>query len=443
MSERTRVRTPRTAELPEPLARAAREIAGVLRSAGHQAWLVGGAVRDLALARLPSEIDLATDAHPERIEHLFPRTIAVGKAFGTVIVVHPAADVEVTTFRSEEGYSDARRPDRVRFGASVEEDARRRDFTSNALFLDPLEDELRDPTGGMEDLRAGLLRTVGEPRERFREDGLRLLRLARFAAQLELEPAPGLLAAARESAAALRGVSVERILAELERMLAGRAPGRALGLLEEARLLERALPVWSALAPPARAERLARLARLERGAGAAAGFALLLDAARDPDAADRALEGLRASRELRRRARAHGELEAGLRALAVDAPRSRLVHLARSEAFEQAQGPARAALEERSRAALERIERALGARPEAATLRPEPWIGPADLEAVGLPRGPAWKRLLDEAEDRRLDGLDPSRAEALLWLARRAAELAREQAGQVGGNTRRKANESG
>src|SRR5262245_13356451 len=169
---------PTVAHLPGELARAARAIAVVLARAGRRGWLVGGAVRGLALGVEPRDADLATAATPDEIERLFPRTYAVGKAFGTVVVHSGAADVQVTTFRTESAYKDARRPDEVRFGTSLEEDAARRDFTCNALYLDPLSDEFRDPTGGLDDLELRRLRCVGDPARRFAEDGLRLLRLA-------------------------------------------------------------------------------------------------------------------------------------------------------------------------------------------------------------------------------------------------------------------------
>src|SRR5262249_31126723 len=154
-------------------------------------------------------------------ERLFATTHAVGRAFGTVVVRSGELDLQVTTFRSETGYDDARRPSEVRFGTSLEEDAARRDFTCNALYLDPLTDELRDPTGGLADLAAGRLRCVGEPAARFAEDGLRLLRLARFAAQLGLTVEVGTAAGAAASLEALRGVSPERELNELTRMAEG------------------------------------------------------------------------------------------------------------------------------------------------------------------------------------------------------------------------------
>src|SRR6185503_10579164 len=140
------MRRPSMEHLPAELAHAARTVAGVLRAAGHRAWLVGGAVRDLALEVTPQDVDLASAARPEEIEALFPSTVSVGRAFGTVVVRSGALSLQVTTFRAEAGYDDARRPSHVHFATSLTEDAARRDFTCNALYLDPLSDEFVDPT---------------------------------------------------------------------------------------------------------------------------------------------------------------------------------------------------------------------------------------------------------------------------------------------------------
>ncbi|MCY3003386.1 MAG: CCA tRNA nucleotidyltransferase, partial [Planctomycetota bacterium] len=233
---------PKLASLPETLRSAATGIARRLHAGGFQGWLVGGAVRDLALGRDPKDVNIATDARPEDVERLFPGAKDVGRAFGTLIVVEAGLAAQVTTFRSERGYSDARRPDHVEFGASVEEDSRRRDFTCNALYLDPLDGTCLDPQGGLVDLGRRSLRAVGEPRERFREDGLRLLRLARFAADLDLEVEPATLAGAREAAGAIVGVSGERVLAELLTMANRARSARALELLDGLGLLARVLP---------------------------------------------------------------------------------------------------------------------------------------------------------------------------------------------------------
>ena len=153
-----------------------------LRADGHQAYVVGGCVRDQLLGAQPKDWDVATSARPEQVEALFPRTIGVGKSFGVILVVLDGHESEVATFRGESEYSDGRHPDSVHF-TDAEEDARRRDFTINALFYDPEEQCVLDFVGGLADLDAHLLRTVGEPEERFAEDHLRLLRAVRFAAR--------------------------------------------------------------------------------------------------------------------------------------------------------------------------------------------------------------------------------------------------------------------
>ncbi len=199
-------------------ARQAAAICARLREAGHRALLAGGCVRDLLLDAVPKDFDVATDARPERVQALFPRTVAVGAAFGVVVVVTESGPVEVATFRAEGAYSDGRHPDSVSFG-DAEADAQRRDFTVNGLFLDPLAGEVVDYVGGLADLKAKRLRAIGDPGLRFREDHLRLLRAARFAGLLGFGVDPATAAAVRRDAALLATVSPERIQQELSKML--------------------------------------------------------------------------------------------------------------------------------------------------------------------------------------------------------------------------------
>lgn len=218
-----------------------------LREAGHAALRVGGCVRDRLLGRAVADVDVATSALPSEVQELFPRTYAVGAAFGVVIVhADHGVDVEVATFREERGYADGRHPDEIRF-ASPAEDAQRRDFSVNALFYDPCEGAILDFTGGMADLRRGVIRAIGEPAARFREDGLRLLRAVRFAAELGFELDPATAAAVMEMAAGLERISAERVSTELTRMLTGRAPAAALRRLSELRLLQHWLPEVEAM----------------------------------------------------------------------------------------------------------------------------------------------------------------------------------------------------
>src|SRR5882757_3180008 len=155
-----------------------------LHQAGFHAFLVGGCVRDLLLGREPADFDVSTDATPDDVMRIFPKTYAVGAQFGVALVaVSDTETVEVATFRSDIGYSDGRHPDEVRFTKSPQEDVQRRDFTINGLLMDPLTDEVFDYVGGRKDLEAGIIRTIGDPEKRFAEDKLRMLRAVRFAAR--------------------------------------------------------------------------------------------------------------------------------------------------------------------------------------------------------------------------------------------------------------------
>jgi putative nucleotidyltransferase with HDIG domain len=237
------------AELPATV----EHVLGTLRAAGHDAVLVGGAVRDqlLGLPHGTWDWDAATSATPEQVAALFEHSTWENR-FGTV-TVRGLPPVEVTSYRAEGAYRDGRRPDEVRFGVSLVDDLSRRDFTVNAIAWMPTDlaarrGRLVDPAGGAEDLRRGVLRTVGDPRDRFREDALRLIRAARLAARFDLALDPATEAAARELAGTAAGVSGERARDELSRMLAIHpAPSRALALLERLGLLAVILPELAAL----------------------------------------------------------------------------------------------------------------------------------------------------------------------------------------------------
>ena len=171
-----------------------------LRRNGHEAWLVGGGVRDLLLKRPPKDWDIVTSAHPEEIEATFPRTVAIGKAFGIITVVLPDhPPVDVATFRADSTYADGRHPQGITF-TNAREDALRRDFTINALLYDPATDTIRDYVNGQADLHARLIRAIGDPRRRFQEDHLRMLRAVRFAATLGFTIEPATADAIRELA---------------------------------------------------------------------------------------------------------------------------------------------------------------------------------------------------------------------------------------------------
>lgn len=214
-----------------------------LRAAGHVALLAGGCVRDRLLEHVPKDLDVATDAPPPRVAELFPGSRMVGAKFGVVLVRKSGVDTEVATFRTDGSYSDGRRPDQVTFG-TVEDDARRRDFTINGLFWDPVDDRIIDFVGGQDDLRARVIRTIGSPDQRFAEDHLRMLRAVRFASRLGFAIEPETMVAIQRNADRLRLISPERIWMEIEAIL--KSPGRARGwrLIQDAELRPHLSTVW-------------------------------------------------------------------------------------------------------------------------------------------------------------------------------------------------------
>lgn len=216
-----------------------------LQEAGFEACFVGGCVRDLILGGTPEDYDIVTSARPEEVQRLFARTVPVGEKFGVCLVVEGGKPYEVATFRTEGGYADGRRPGCVSF-ATAEQDVLRRDFTINGLLMDP-EGRISDHVGGRSDLEARIVRAIGDPRERFAEDHLRMLRAIRFAATLGFSIDQPTFAAIRERATAISRISAERIREELCRILTGGGARRGLELLSESGLLGEVLPEVMAL----------------------------------------------------------------------------------------------------------------------------------------------------------------------------------------------------
>ncbi len=219
----------------------ARKVVARLQESGHEALYAGGCVRDRLRGVVPHDYDVATSARPEEVQALFRRTVAVGIQFGVVRVLEGDVEVEVATFRSDGAYADGRHPESVQF-SNAEEDARRRDFTVNGLFFDPILGELRDYVGGRTDLEARVLRAIGDPEERFAEDRLRMLRAIRFATVLGFEIEEATWNAVCKHAAAISQVSAERIREELLKTL--HSPDRVRGwdLLDRSGLLRQIIP---------------------------------------------------------------------------------------------------------------------------------------------------------------------------------------------------------
>jgi putative nucleotidyltransferase with HDIG domain len=222
-------------------------ICETLERNGHQALLVGGCVRDLLLGREPADYDVTTDATPERVMELFPESIAVGAQFGVVLIPRDGLKVEVATFRSDVGYSDGRHPDRVVYSKTPEEDVVRRDFTINGLLMRHDTGEVLDFVEGQADLKAGVIRAIGEADRRFTEDKLRMMRAARFAARFGFEIEHKTFTAIRRHAGAITDVSAERIREELTKLLTEGAARTGFELLEKSWLLSIVLPEIAAM----------------------------------------------------------------------------------------------------------------------------------------------------------------------------------------------------
>jgi poly(A) polymerase len=225
----------------------ANHICDTLRREGYQAYLVGGCVRDILLGREPADYDVATDATPDRVQELFPNSLAVGAKFGVIVVTENSEgsgglQVEVATFRSDVGYSDGRHPDRVTYSKSPQEDVKRRDFTVNALLLDPQTEEVLDFVGGRDDLNAGIIRAIGRPMDRFAEDKLRMVRAVRFAARFRYAIEGNTFSAIQKLASQIHQVSPERLRDELTKLLTEGAARRAFEFLDETHLLPELLP---------------------------------------------------------------------------------------------------------------------------------------------------------------------------------------------------------
>lgn len=232
--------------VPMDMRVAAEAVLGELRRAGHEAYFAGGSVRDLVMKRTPHDYDIATSARPEAVMAMFPRTVAVGVSFGVVIVLHGGHELEVATFRADGVYLDGRHPTSVQF-SSAAEDVARRDFTINGLLYDPDSGRVIDHVGGQADIAARVVRCIGDPRARFGEDRLRMLRAVRFVVRFGFEMEPATWDALRELAPAIHDVSAERIRDELLKMLTGPAPDRALRLLDASGLLFEVLPEVAAM----------------------------------------------------------------------------------------------------------------------------------------------------------------------------------------------------
>ncbi len=446
---------------------AALQVVKALRSAGYQAYLAGGCVRDLLLGRNPKDYDVATSATPDAVLRIFKRTFAVGAHFGVVLVADSDEEgyitTEVATFRSDGAYSDGRHPNEVRYTQSAEEDVRRRDFTINGLLLDPLQPatDLRasviDYVGGVVDLDAGIVRAIGRPEARFEEDRLRMLRGVRFAARFGVELEPATAVAMRQLAARISAVSRERVRDELTKMLTEGHARRAFELLDETGLLAEVLPEIAKMKgveqPPqfhpegdVWVHTLLLLAQLKAGCPATLAWGALLHDVGKPPTFRRAPD----------RIRFDGHVDVGV-AMAADICRrfrfsndetSQIVSLVENHMrFMDAQRMKTSTLKRFFRLpyfeqhlALHRMDCLAGSgyldhwefvrerwlsMPEE-TVRPQPLLTGRELIAAGYTPGAGFKQMLRAVEDAQLEGTISTPEEAMKLVIERFPPAAKE-----------------
>ena len=379
-----------------------------LTAAGFTALWAGGCVRDELLGLTPADYDVATNATPEQVQVVYPRSHSFGASFGVVEVLGPRGHggewlkVQVATFRSDGTYTDGRRPDSVTY-SSPEEDAKRRDFTVNGLFFDPLSARVIDHVGGRADLAARVLRAIGDPAARFAEDKLRLLRAVRMAARFDLAIESATLAAVRAMAPQVTTVSAERVGEELRKILTHPSRARGVELMRDAGLYAAVLPGISNEFDDA----LARLQRLPTLVVFELAFATLFPVlgAKETENVCRQLrlsndEAARVTWLVARRS-ALDEADT----LPLSALKPLLAHPYSGELVElhRARGAA---------AGVEFVERFLAATP-AVELDPPPLVTGDDLAALGMTPGPGFKRILAAVRDAQLEGRLPTRDAAL------------------------------
>jgi poly(A) polymerase len=423
----------------------AHAVIGKLRGAGHQAYLVGGCVRDLLLGVKPKDFDISTDARPDRIMDLFPKSGRVGALFGVVLVRDVFDQVEVATFRSDHEYEDGRHPEVVRFESDPRQDVLRRDFTINGLMMDPETGEVLDFVGGREDLKRGVVRAIGDPDTRFREDHLRLLRAVRFGARLGFEIEAQTLDAVRRNHELIQRVAAERVRDELVRILTEGGARRGFELLDLTGMLEDLLPEVAAMKgveqPPEYhpegdvwKHTLLLLEQLDHPSTALALGALLHDVGKPPTfrVAERIRfdghveEGVRLAHGILHRLRFSREEMEQVEALIANHMRfkdvermkdSTLKRFLRMPGFEEHLELHRLDVSS-SNKNLENYDlarRKLKEYPEEH-LKPQPLVTGADLIGAGYEPGPVFSRILEAVEDAQLEGRIRTSVEALAMV---------------------------
>ncbi len=406
---------------PLPMEEAARKVAARLREDGHIAYFAGGCVRDMVRGLAPKDYDIATDARPEVVQRIFPRTYAVGAHFGVIIVLESDFQFEVATFRSDEAYIDGRHPSAVHF-SSPEEDARRRDFTINGMFYDPVAEEVIDFVGGRVDIAANLVRAIGDAAQRFAEDRLRMLRAVRFATVLDYQIDVKTWDALVANAVSIHEISAERIRDEFVRIFLSPNRGRGWDLLNASGLMRAILPEIEAMKGCEQPEQFhpegdvfthtrLMLDLLPEKVSVPLVFAVLFHDVAKPRTATVDDTGIEATVEM---VRQHMVFK--------DAPKMRVARLKRF----MARPTFKDELElhrvdcQGSHRMLDNYEFLQRKREEFANepIIPPPLVRGDDLITLGLKPGPKFGEILEAVETHQLEGHLRTREEALEWVKR-------------------------
>ncbi len=433
--------------MESPMQKTARAVAARLRESGHVAYFAGGCVRDIVRGETPKDFDIATDANPEAVQKLFPHTYAVGAHFGVILVVENGFQFEVATFRSDDAYVDGRRPSAVHF-SSPEEDAKRRDFTINGMFYDPVAEKVIDFVGGRADIGAKLVRAIGDSAQRFTEDRLRMLRAVRFAAVLDYKIDNRTWDALVANAPSINEISAERIRDEMVRIFVSTNRTRGWDLLDSSGLMRAILPEIDAMKGCAQPEQFhpegdvfehtrLMLQFLPGKVSVPLVFSVLLHDVAKPRTAtvdntgrirfnehDRI--GAEMTEEIMRRLRFSGaEIDATVEMVRQhmvfkDVPKMRIAKLKRFMArptFEDELELHRVDCEGSHRM-LDNYEFLLRKREEFANepIIPPPLVRGDDLIALGLKPGPKFREILDAVETGQLEGTLRTSEEALEWV---------------------------
>jgi len=417
-----------------------------LVDAGFRAVFAGGCVRDRILGVEPKDFDIATDARPEVVLKLFDHTVAVGAKFGVIAVLIDGDQFEVATFRADAAYLDGRRPSSVRFGA-IEEDAIRRDFTIGGMFYDPIANRLIDLVGGMRDLRAGIIRAIGNPDERFEEDHLRILRAIRFAARLNFTIDPATWSAMIRSAPKIGQIAAERIGEEITMMMTEGGAARAMDLMMDSGLMNLLLPEVVEMRGCAQPENFhpegdvythtrIGVAMLPAGCSETVAFGILLHDIAKPrcraETGDKVTfyghveQGAVMAAEMLARLKRSRDVQERVAYLVKNhlklcmAPRMRPATLKRmlaEDGFDELMDVAfMDAMASSSYLGFWHFCKHAMSTMTAQEIRPPRLIGGEDLKQLGFTPGPRFKAILKDVEDQQLDGILATRDDALEYV---------------------------